>query len=352
MRWFVTAKPAVSTIQHLWAPSGPYLDTATYGLPPRPAFEALEAALADWRGGVGSYEAWTSATDRARAAFARLVGVPAERVAVGATVSELVGLLAAAVPHGTRVVAPDVEFTSLLFPWLVHADRGVEVTTVPVTRLAEAVGPGTGVVALSLVQSATGQVADLDSILAAARHAGALVVVDATQACGWLPSDASRVDALVCAAYKWLMSPKGTAFLTVGEELLPAVRPLAAGWFAGEDVHASYYQPPLRLASTARRLDTSPAWFSWVGAEPTLELVERVGVEAIHAHDVGMANRFRAGLGLPPGDSAIVATDIPGAAERLERAGVRVAVRGGRLRASFHLYNTEADVDVALEALR
>jgi len=41
----------------------------------------------------------------------------------------------------------------------------------------------------------------------------------------------------------------------------------------------------------------------------------------------------------------------PGAAERLAAAGVRAAVRAGRARVSFHLYNTQADVDRALEAL-
>lgn len=156
---------------------------------------------------------------------------------------------------------------------------------------------------------------------------------------------------MICAAYKWLLSPRGTAFLALGDELLERVRPLAPGWWAGEDPHASYYGPPLRLASGARRLDTSPAWFSWVGTAPALELLEELGVEEIHAHDVALANRFRAGLDLPPGDSAIVSTSLPGAAERLERAGIRAAVRASSLRVSFHVYNTEADVDDALQAL-
>jgi hypothetical protein len=57
------------------------------------------------------------------------------------------------------------------------------------------------------------------------------------------------------------------------------------------------------------------------------------------------------GLGLPPGGTAIVSTAVEGAAEKLERAGIRAAVRAGALRASFHLYSTEADVDAALDAL-
>jgi selenocysteine lyase/cysteine desulfurase len=54
---------------------------------------------------------------------------------------------------------------------------------------------------------------------------------------------------------------------------------------------------------------------------------------------------------LPPGDSAITVVDVPGADERLRRAGVRTAVRAGRVRASFHIYTTDADVDLALNAL-
>lgn len=83
----------------------------------------------------------------------------------------------------------------------------------------------------------------------------------------------------------------------------------------------------------------------------TLELIEQIGVEAIAAHDVGLANRFREGLGLEPSDSAIVSVDAPGAAERLAGAGVVAAVRGGRLRTSWHVHNTGADVDRVLEVL-
>jgi len=66
---------------------------------------------------------------------------------------------------------------------------------------------------------------------------------------------------------------------------------------------------------------------------------------------VALANRFLAGLDQPTRDSAIVTVDVPGAQERLERAGIRAAVRAGRVRASFHVYSTERDVDLALDAL-
>ena len=346
--------PTISVVREQWAPAGPYLNTASYGLPPRAGFEALQAALADWRGGRTSWEHWGESTEGARAAFAQLVGVTPQRVAIGATVSEFVGLAAACLPAGARVLVPDVEFTSTLFPFLVQETRAtgrIVVETVAPSRLAEAIDARTDVVAFSAVQMSTGEVADLDAITAAAAHHGALTLLDATQACGWLPVDATRFGAVVCSAYKWLMSPRGTAFMAVGDAWLERIVPHSAGWYAGEDVHASYFGPPLRLASDARRLDTSPAWFSWVGTQPALELLNRIGIDAVYAHDVSLANRFRAGLGMEPSGSAIVSVDLPDAARQLERAGIVAALRGGRLRVSWHVYNTADDVDATLEAL-
>lgn len=337
----------VEDARPLFEPAAVYLNTASYGLPPRPAWDAMQAALADWHGGRTSWEQWGESAERARASFARLVGAPAERVAIGSTVAELLASLVTALPTGARVVVPDVEFTSVLFPLLVQ--QRLDVRTVPVQRLAEAAA-GADAVAFSAVQMSTGELADLDAI-AQLGPGGPWTLCDATQAVGWLPIDATRFDAVVCHAYKWLLSPRGTAFAAVSDRLLESATPHNANWYAGEDVHASYFGPPLRLARSARRFDLSPAWFCWEGTAPALELLEAIGVDAICAHDVGLANRFRAGLGLPPGDSAIVSADVPGARARLERAGIMAAERGGRLRTSWHLYNDEADVDRALEAL-
>jgi selenocysteine lyase/cysteine desulfurase len=340
----------IDEARDLWTPAGVYCNTASYGLPPRPAWDALQAALADWQGGRTSWEPWSESTEASRAAFARLIGVDTARVAVGATVSELVGTVITALPAGARVVVPDIEFTSLLFPLLIQSR--LDVRTAPVAEVAGAVADGADVVAFSAVQMSTGEVADLDAIADAAAGVDAITICDATQGLGWLPLDDARFDVVVCGAYKWLMSPRGTAFISVSERLLGDVVPHSAGWFAGEDVHSSYFGPPLRLAATARRLDVSPAWFSWVGTAPALELIEEIGVEAIHAHDLALANRFRAGLGLAPSDSAIASVDVPDAATRLQRAGIVAAMRGGRLRTSWHVYNTEDDVDRVLEALR
>ena len=339
----------IADARELWTPAGVYCNTASYGLPPRPAWDALQAALADWRGGRTSWEPWGESAEAARAAFARIVGVDTGRVAIGSTVSELVGSIVTALPAGTRVVVPDVEFASNLFPYLVQSR--FDVRTVPVSAVADAVAEGAGAVAFSAVQMSTGEVADADAILEAAAAVGAVTICDATQAVGWLPVDAGRLDALVCTAYKWLMSPRGTAFLAVSDRLLADAVPHSAGWYAGEDVHSSYFGPPLRLAHDARRFDLSPAWFSWVGTAPALAVIEEIGVPAIHDHDVALANRFRAGLGMGPANSAIVSVDVDDATARLQRAGIVAAMRGGRLRTSWHVYNTEDDVDRVLAAL-
>ncbi|MER7009679.1 aminotransferase class V-fold PLP-dependent enzyme [Dactylosporangium sp. NPDC000555] len=330
----------------LWDAQPGWLNTASYGLPPRRAYEALQAMLGDWRVGRTSADQWNDSTQRARRSYARLIGVAAEDVCVGAQVSQVLTPVAAGLA-GRRFLVPEIEFTSNVFPWLLAG----QVRTAPVAALPSRIDSSVDVVAFSLVQSATGEVADYPAIVAAARACGALVVVDATQACGWLPFDGSLADVVVTGTYKWLMSPRGTALAYLDPGLRERLTPWAAGWYAGEDVHDSYYGPPLRLARTARRFDISPSWPAYVATAPALELVEELGVAAIGAHNVRLANRFLAGLGRPPGNSAIVVVDVPQAEQRLSRAGIRAAVRAGRLRASFHAYTTDADVDLALNAL-
>ena len=327
-----------------------YLDTASVGMPPAGTVAAMHRAVERWQRGEARPQDYDPVVAAARAAFARLVHVGEDDVAIGSQGSALVGLVASSLPDRSRVVVVDGDFTSVLFPFLVHTGR-VEIVSVPLDRVAEAVDGRTTVVACSAVQSATGALADLDAIAAATRLHGAYTLIDITQACGWLPVEASRFDVTVCSAYKWLLAPRGTAFMTVGPAMLDHITPQAAGWYSGADVWSSIYGGPLRLATTARRLDVSPAWLCWVGAVPALELLERVGVEAIHAHNVGLADRVRRQLGLPAAGSAIVRVESPGASSRLDAAGIRASTRAGAARLSFHLYNDERDADRAADVL-
>jgi selenocysteine lyase/cysteine desulfurase len=341
-----------------FAPTRTYLDTATYGLAPVTVAEAvLDAERARMEGRLDPY-AVDDAVAASRARFAALVGATPERVAIGHQASPLVGLVAEALPAGSVVLAPDGEFTSLLWPFLARAERGgLAVHTVPLARLHEAVATWKGrldVVAASVAQSADGTVTDPGTLTAAAHARGARALLDVTQAAGWLPlaGGCAAADWVVASGYKWLLAPRGTAFLSGTDEALGLLHPLAAGWYAGDEPWASCYGGPLRLAGDARRLDVSPAWPAWLGQRRALDLLADVGVDAIHEHDVALANRLRAGLGLPAGDSAIVVTQVPdGTAGRLDAAGIAASVRAGRLRLSCHLYNDEADVDRALDVL-
>src|SRR5215207_1210534 len=340
---------AAAMLRSAFAPAGVYLDSATYGLPSTAALEELVSVTAAWASGSYDPLDCDAAVARARGSFARLHGVRAADVAIDHQVSPLVGLVAGSLPRGANVLAAEGDFTSLLFPFLA---AGFPLKTVALGQLAEAIDARTDLVAVSAVQSADGRLADLDAIAAAAADHSALTLIDATQACGWLPLDAGRFDVLVAGGYKWLCQPRGTAFMTVAPQMRDRLRPAAAGWYAGEHPWETCYGTPLRLAADARRFDVSPAWLSWHAAAAALELLEATGTERVHEHDLALANRLRAELDLEPGDSAIVSLSADAAAaERLARAGVKASVRAGRVRLSCHLYNDAGDIDRALEAL-
>jgi selenocysteine lyase/cysteine desulfurase len=329
-----------------------YLNTATLGLPPRRSWEALQAALADWRAGAAKATDYDAPLARARRTYGALVGVDPQLVAVGSQVSVFAGLIAASLPNGATVLTAAGDFTSILFPFHVQAARGITVLEVPLERLADAVTEDISLVSVSAVQSADGRVADLDALRRACAGAGTPVLLDTTQAIGWLPIDAGQFAYTVCGGYKWLLAPRGTAYLTVRRDLLDAVVPHTAGWYAGGDPWTSIYGTPLRLATNARRFDVSPAWHCWVGAAPALDLLSEIGTAALHAHALGLANRFRAGVGLPTGDSAIVSSigdqEVP---DLMRAANIVGVARAGRLRLSFHVSTSERDVDRAIDAL-
>ncbi|WP_393056668.1 aminotransferase class V-fold PLP-dependent enzyme [Streptomyces sp. LN549] len=338
-----------------FAPETAYLNTSSCGLLPRRTVDAVRA-LAEGnttgrRDGAGDFEA----VDGARGGFARLAGVDAGRVAVGSSVAVHVGLIACSLPAGAEVLAPEGEFSSVVTPFAVRGD--LRMRYVPLAELADAVRPETALVAFSSVQSADGRLADLDAVRAAAAAHGARTLLDATQSAGWLPLDSGAYDYTVAGGYKFLLCPRGASFLTVTEEAQESLPPVFAGWVAAEDPWGSTYGPVAKLAPDARRYDEPPAFLSYHGAEHSLALLNEIGIDALHGHATGLAARFRAGLaGLGheavPAETAVVG--VPGLGDRapvLGRAGVMVSNRAGNLRAAFHLYNTEADVDRALDVL-
>jgi len=335
-----------------FSPRGHYLNTAAVGVPPRRCVEAVSRAVDSWSRGELAAPDFDPFVAAARGSFARLLGVAAECVAIGATVSEFVGVVASSLPVGSEVLCAEEEFASVLAPFLVREQaQEIVVRLVPLERLVESIGPATTLVALSAVQSSDGRVLDRAGLLEACRQHGTATLVDATQAAGWLPLSGADFDYVVAAAYKWLLSPRGAAFLYVKPERVPELRPHAAGWYAGKDVWSSIYGAPLRLAETARRFDVGPAWLSWVGCAASLAFIEEVGVEAIHAHDVRLASLFCERVFGRPSASAIVSVPGDDAFERLRALGVAASRRAGGTRLGFHLYNTDEDALAAADAL-
>jgi selenocysteine lyase/cysteine desulfurase len=329
-----------------------FLNSATMGLPPRRTVQAVQAGLAEWTSGRAEAPAYDVHVARARSLYAGLVGVDPSLVAVGGQVSVFAGLIASSLPAGSEVLTAAGDFTSVVFPFHVHAARGVSVREVPLEHIAEAVSTRTTLVSVSAVQSADGRIADLDALVSACDAAGARILLDTTQAVGWLPVDASRFAYTVSGGYKWQLIPRGTAFLTIQHDLLDEVTPTGASWYAGGERWSSIYGAPLRLAKDARRFDVSPAWLSWIGAVPSLELLAEVGTEALHVHAVDLARRFSAGVGLPESGSAIVSAVADESVPALMRSADIVGVtRAGRLRLSFHVSTGEQDVDRAIEVL-
>lgn len=336
-----------------FAPRTVYLNTASMGLPPARTVAALNAEIAVQAAGRADVVGYDEPIGAARRAFARIAGVAERNVAVGATASEHVGVVAAGLTEGSEVLVAAGEFTSVTAAF--QHRPGLTVRVVPLERIAEAVTEGTALVAVSVVQSADGRIVDLDAVRAATRRVGARLLLDATQAAGWLPlaPHAADADYLVCAGYKWLLAPRGVAFLVVGEDAMPGLRPTAPGWYAGEEPWADCYDQ-VHLACSARRFDHSPAWLPFVGAAQSLALIEELTPARIGAHDRALAARCREGLralGHAPvdADSAIVSVaGLGDLAKQLAADGVMVSARAGGLRLAFHLYNTEADVDRVL----
>lgn len=341
---------AVASLRAQFPNTTGYLAACSVGLP---MVSTRDAILSDLATGPDVAQ-YSRAVEASRAHFARIVGVATDRIAIGSQTSVQVSLLAASLPDGAEVLVPEHEFSSLVMPF-VHAGRGIRVRTAPLSRLAEAITSTTALVAFSAVQSACGHVADIDAICAAAAAVGARTVCDATQAVGWMPLEAGRFDALLCHTYKWLCCPRGVAFLALSEDYTRTLKPIHAGWYAGDDPWSSCYGGGAELAPHARRFDVSPAWQAFVGAEPALRAFAEVDMAEVHAHATGLAARFRRAVGIDQPDiaSAIVTWLDPDGADlaRLTATGLTASGRNGRARVAFHVFNDDADVDRAVAAL-
>ncbi|WP_062467581.1 aminotransferase class V-fold PLP-dependent enzyme [Demequina maris] len=325
-----------------------YLDTPSYGLPARATATALRRATRAWEHGELDPAALDGSVDRMRAAYASLVGAEPEDVALASTTSQVVGMVAASLPDGARVLVARGDFASVPLPF-VHDPR-LDVRVVPLDRIVAETARGADLVAVSAVQSSDGTVLDLAALAMAARVAGVRTLVDVSHAAGWMPLVARDFDVVVASAYKWLGTPRGIALAAVRPEA-SWVRPVSASWYGSDAPWQSLYGHDVELSAASRRLDISPPWQLVEAGAVALELLAAQGAEAIGRHSVGLANEFRARVGLPAGESPIVAIDGVDPAA-LARVGVKAAARGGRARLGFYVYNDERDVEAAASAVR
>ncbi|KAA9161565.1 aminotransferase class V-fold PLP-dependent enzyme [Amycolatopsis acidicola] len=322
-----------------------YLNTPSIGLPPRHVADAVVRLVDRWRRGADSPPDFDEPVTFSRQGFGDLIGVPGDRIAIGASASQLFANIAAGLPAGAKILAAQGEFTSVTFPF---AAAGATVHEVPLAELPEHV-EGHDLVAVAVVQSADGAIADLDALRAASEAAGVPVALDVSQAAGWLPLQLDWADWVVGAGYKWLLSPRGSAWLAVHPRAVHTGRAVAAGWYASEGQWDALYGMPLRQAEGARRYDLSPVWFAHAGAAVALEYLNSLDLKAVRDHCAGLADSLLRGLGLAERGSAIVSIEADPA--RLAEAGIKASARAGKVRLGFHLYNTESDVERVLHAV-
>jgi selenocysteine lyase/cysteine desulfurase len=340
-------------------PTVAHLDAASYGLPPRPALQRMAAITERWAHGDVDWELFDTYGEPARSDFAALIGASADEVALIATMSIGVGLVAAALPAEAEVVLAADEYSAVILPMLVAAQaRGVHVREVPFAGLVDAVGPETTLVAVSVPQMHTGAVVDLAGLVEACRAVGARLLIDASQGVPFVdfaPSIAG-IDYIVAAGYKHLLSPRGSAFLYVRRDRWADLPAWNANFRASDEAAGAFWLGgPLLLRPTAARFDTSPDWLSWIGAAESLRLIRGWTEDGSIEEVGGLAARLADGLGLPAPRSSLVCLPVSEpdrAAEALGRAGVRAAIRVGHVRLAPHVWTTDADVDRAVEALR
>ena len=340
---------------------------------------------------IGAPDFFTEA-DRVRRLVARLLQAAdpeatARRVALVPAISYAMATVAQNLhpEAGQTLVVLDEQFPSHVYPWRrLGAATGAEVVTVgppsPLgtagraddwnARLLDAIDARTALVAVPNVHWADGTRFDLGAIGARAREVDAAFVVDGTQSVGALPLDleAVRPDALACAGYKWLMGPYGMGVMVLGERFLDG-RPLEETWiaragaedFSGLTDYQDAYAPGavrfdvgersngILLPMLAAGIEQLLAW----GVPEIQATAGRLGdaiVDGARALGYGAEDRpGRAGhlFGLAPPRGV----DTEAVRRALADRGVSVSARGGAVRVSPHVYNTEADVDALLAAL-
>lgn len=361
-----------------------YLNTGTSGPMPKAAVEAeielLTTLVEEGFSSPPAAMAYFETLERARKGLARLLGCEAANIALMHSTSDGIGSVAAGLPwkEGDEVIISDLEHVSGVAPWLHLArTRGVRVINLQSeggnlspTAVEAALSSKTRLLCMSHVSYATGAVLPVAELCRLAREAGVLSLVDGAQGAGNVPVD---VAALGCDFYalpgqKWLLGPEGTGALYVAPHVLEALEPTRIGWasLAGDGAAGD----AVALSPTAKRFETgtihAPAF---AALERALELLEAFGWERVHSRIRSLAAEAQAALSAvkgvrlvtPPGTpSGLVTFEVDGIdPERLVKelwGKHRIVIRSipwpRGVRASFHAFNTEGELERFVGALQ
>lgn len=337
---------------------------------------ATERYLESWNGRGMDWDAWMAEVEAARLAFARLINASADEVAIVSSVSHATSVLATALRFdGGRdaCVLSEAEFPTVGHVWLAQRPRGAHIRwvplrdgTVPLEGYEAAIDERTAVVSAAHAYYQNGALQDVAAIARLAHAWGALAYVDAYQSLGVLPVDvrALDVDVLASGTLKYLMGTPGIAFLYVRRRLVERLEPLVTGWFGRANPFA-FDAARLDWAPTAARFDggTPPLLPAYI-SRAAMEWLAGIGASAIGAWAQHLGRRLAEGAvarGLRlhgPGidaprtpSTAIVCDDAHAVEQALLGHGVIASARGPVIRLAPHFYNTEAEVDHALDAL-
>ena len=375
-----------------------YLDSAATSQKPRAVIEALVDYYEQYNANIhrGVYEIAERATEayeRARVKVARFIGAGTPEVVWVRNTTEAINLVSYSwathnVGKGDAILLSELEHHSDLVPWQLLAERnGAELRFIPVDergihvlddldRLLE----GCKLVAVSHVSNTLGTIAPLEQIVPRAHAAGALVLIDGAQGAPHLPLDvkALDVDFYTFSGHK-MLGPTGIGALYAKRELLEAMPPFLSGGDMIRKVeyaHTTFAEPPRKFeAGTSNIADA-------IAFGVAVDYLSDVGMEWVREHEKGLTAYALARLseyeprGLviygprdPEKISGVISFNFADVhahdlASILDTEGV--CIRAGHhctmplmekmgwtatARASFYLYNTEADVDVLCEGL-
>lgn len=354
-----------------------YLNSGSYAALADGVRDAFNRYLDDRLAVGANWDVWVTKNEAVRSAIASILRVDADEVAVTTSTTAGLNAIASALDFtGTRdtVITTDFEFPTNAQIWHAQEPRGARVIHVhpdadgyiPVERFADAIDERTRLVAMTHVCFRNGARLDVEAIARIAHERGALLLLDCYQSVGSLTIDprALGADIVVGGMYKYLLATAGIGFLYVRAELVPTLLPTHSGWFAQVDIGAmdiSGNHP----SPTARRFEAgSPPVVNCYAAEAALAIVSEVGTDAIEERVRDLSgqcmDRLEA-IGWPavtPRDDArrgamiaIPSRDSAGLDAALAARGIVTSHRDANLRAAFHFYNNEADIDSFIAAM-